>query len=92
MLDNPDGDVMVELSLNLQGLKATKPIKSFSALTHLPHKSAHSTCEPRDVAVLVKNTELQQQMEAKGDGVVTLLLSRCGSVAVFLRHRIVIEL
>jgi len=66
MLDNPDGDVMVELSLNLQGLKATKPIKSFSALTHLPHKSAHSTCEPRDVAVLVKNTELQQQMEAKG--------------------------
>jgi len=66
MLDNPDGDVMVELSLNMSGLKLTKPIKPFSVLTHVAHKSAHSICEPRDVAVLVKNTELQLQMEAKG--------------------------
>ena len=66
MLDNPDGDVMVELSLNMQGVKTTKPLKAFSVLTHLPYKSEHSTCEPRDIAVLVNNVELQQQIEAKG--------------------------
>lgn len=66
MLDNPHGDLLVELSLNMQGLKLTKPMKSFSVLTHVPFKSPYSTCEPRYVAVLVKNTELQSQMEAKG--------------------------
>jgi len=66
MLDNPDGDLMVELSLNMQGVKATKPIKAFSTLTHVPFKSPHTTCEPRDVAVIVKNVELQSQMEERG--------------------------
>lgn len=66
MLDNPDGDVMVELKLNMKGAKATKPIKGFSVLTQLPHLSAHSTVDPRDVAVIVKNTDLQLAMEAKG--------------------------
>jgi len=66
MLDNPDGDVMVELKLNMKGAKLSKPIKAFSALTQLPHLSAHSTIEPRDVAVIVKNTDLQAAMEAKG--------------------------
>jgi len=66
MLDNPDGDLMVELSLNMMGLKLTKPIKSFSVLTHVPFKSPHTTPEPRLIAVLVKNTELQAQMEEKG--------------------------
>ena len=67
MLDNPHGDLLVELSLNMQGLKLTKPMKSFSVLTHVPFKSPYSTCEPRYVAVLVKNTELQSQMEVKGE-------------------------
>ena len=66
MLDNPDGDVMVELKLNMKSAKASKPIKGFSLLTQLPHLSAHSTVEPRDVAVIVKNTDLQSAMEAKG--------------------------
>lgn len=66
MLDNPDGDLMVELSLNMQGLKATKPIKPFQLLTHVPFKSPHTTCEPRDVAVLVKNEDLARQIEERG--------------------------
>jgi len=66
MLDNPDGDVFVTLSLNMAGVKQTKPLKAFSVLTHLPHLSEHTTIAPRDIAVLVKNPELQMQLEAKG--------------------------
>ena len=78
MLDNPDGDLMVELSLNMQGLKTTKPIKPFQLLTHVPFKSPHTTCEPRDIAVLVKNEDLARQIDERGgqlkhDGVATSL-------------------
>jgi hypothetical protein len=66
MLDNPCGDVFVDLVLNMASVKQTKPLKSFSVLTEVPHKSEHTTVDPRDVAVLVKNPDLQLQMEALG--------------------------